>query len=290
MNREMFHDQPDAAAKTPGRSGSVCVVNAGSRCTRRVACVMAVLIVCLGFSQVRMVAVTNRTWTDATSGGLWSSNANWSGGMIADGTDAVADFSMLNITSDNTVHLDSTRTVGSLLFGDQTPSNNWTLDNNGSTTNILTLAVSNGTPTITVVDQTAMISAVLTGSSGLTKTGPGTLALNASVANTLSGTSTVAGGILDLKSSGALGSSSVQVQSGAEVLSHGSTYANAFTLAGTGVNGAGSFVSVDPSGDILNGPVAITGGGATISTPFTVPNGGTAITFNGGIDTGNGSI
>src|ERR1700737_4234133 len=57
------------------------------------------------------------TW-NSTTGGLWSTSANWTGSIIATGPDAVADFSTLDITSDETVHLDSVRTVGGLVFGD----------------------------------------------------------------------------------------------------------------------------------------------------------------------------
>src|SRR5207248_1491611 len=66
------------------------------------------------------LAATNGTWTNTTSGGLWSDGTNWSGSIIADGQDGIADFSTLNITADDTVHLDSARTIGSLLFADAT--------------------------------------------------------------------------------------------------------------------------------------------------------------------------
>ena len=45
------------------------------------------------------------TWTDVTTGGLWSNSANWASGNIANGTDAVADFSTLGLSASNTVHL-----------------------------------------------------------------------------------------------------------------------------------------------------------------------------------------
>src|SRR4051812_47757977 len=85
----------------------------------------------IGFGSSRAVAGTNGTWTNTYSGGLWSNSANWSGGAVADGADATADFSTLDIAADYTVHLDSSRTIGNLIFGDTSPSNNWTVDNNG---------------------------------------------------------------------------------------------------------------------------------------------------------------
>jgi len=70
----------------------------------------------------RAAQAVNGTWIDTSSGGLWSGTVNWSASTIANGTDALANFSTLNITADNTVHLDSARTIGSLLFGDTTPA------------------------------------------------------------------------------------------------------------------------------------------------------------------------
>jgi fibronectin-binding autotransporter adhesin len=117
----------------------------------------------------------NGTWTSSTSGGSWSNPANWSGGTIADGTGSIADFSTLNITADETVHLDSARTVGTLKFGDTVASNNWVLDNNGDPADVLTLATSSGTPTIQVTNQSATISAILAGNQGLQTSGSLTL-------------------------------------------------------------------------------------------------------------------
>ena len=36
------------------------------------------------------------TWTQLTSGGLWSDTANWSGGTIADGSGFNANFNTIN--------------------------------------------------------------------------------------------------------------------------------------------------------------------------------------------------
>ena len=127
------------------------------------------------------------TWTQLTSGGLWSDTANWSGGTIADGSGFNANFSTIDITANNTVHLDSARTIGSLTFGDTVTSSaaSWTVDNNGNAANTLT-----GIGTITVnalgTGATATISAVIAGSAPITKNGAGTLVLSG--ANTLNKT------------------------------------------------------------------------------------------------------
>ena len=138
---------------------------------------IAVLGSLLALASSNDALATNGTWTRTTSGGLWSAIADWSGGTVATGTDGIANFDTLNITADDTVHLDSARTIGGLLFGDTTPSNDWILDNDGNAAHILTLAVSSGSPSIQVNNDTATISAVLAGTQGLAKKGAGTLFL-----------------------------------------------------------------------------------------------------------------
>jgi len=46
------------------------------------------------------------TWTNLTSGELWSAGSNWSGATVADGAGFRANFNTLNIAVDNTVNLD----------------------------------------------------------------------------------------------------------------------------------------------------------------------------------------
>jgi autotransporter-associated beta strand protein len=135
-------------------------------------------------------------WTNLVAGnasGVWGVIANWSDG-IPNGPDAVADFSTLNPPADSTVTNEAPRTVGSLLFGDTTPGNNWAL-----TGSALTLVVSSGPPQINVSNQTATISAVLGGGQGFTKSGAGTLALNNT--NNYTGATIISGGVLQLPAS-----------------------------------------------------------------------------------------
>src|SRR5262249_34966203 len=129
---------------------------------------------------------------------------NWDT-LPPNGVDAIADFSLQDLTSDATVTLDGSFTVGTLLFGDTTPSNNWTI-NAGSPVGTITLAVSSGSPTINVVNDVAAINAVLAGSQGLTKIGNGTLTLAA--ANTFSGGVTLSAGQLNINTAAALGATS----------------------------------------------------------------------------------
>lgn len=149
-----------------------------------------------------LVLADNGSW-NVDANGLWSTGSNWLDGTIADGAGSIATFSN-NITASRTVSLDSARTIGSLVFGDSDSSSSagWTLNNNGSGSNVLTLL--GGTPSITVeglaAGQSATISAVLAGSSGLVKRGSGTLSLSA--ANTFTGGITIDQGVLRVTGAG----------------------------------------------------------------------------------------
>jgi autotransporter-associated beta strand protein len=122
-------------------------------------------------------------WTNNASGN-WGTSNNWSGGAVANGLSRVADFSAINITANQTVTLDSARTIGGLRFGDLAGSQTWIL----AGANTLTLDGGGGiTPAIAVNQNTATISTPMSGSYGFTKTGNGTLTLN--------GTENVGGGL-----------------------------------------------------------------------------------------------
>src|SRR5688572_9921801 len=70
------------------------------------------------------------SWATGVTGN-WSDTTRWTGGIVADGIDNTATFN-LDLTADATIHLDSARTIGNLVFGDTvtaTPGS-WILDNN----------------------------------------------------------------------------------------------------------------------------------------------------------------
>jgi autotransporter-associated beta strand protein len=120
------------------------------------------------------------TWI-ADADGVWSDSSKWAQGVIPDSATNTADFSQLNFMSaDRTVTLDSPRTVGALKFGNVTGTENWTVKSSGG--NTLTLG---GTPMITVNQNQATLAVGLSGVSGFTKAGAGTLVLSGS--NALSG-------------------------------------------------------------------------------------------------------
>jgi fibronectin-binding autotransporter adhesin len=216
---------------------------------------LLVMLLALAASTSSALAA-NGTWINTTTGGLWSITMNWSGSIVANGTDAIADFSTLNITADDTVHLDSARTIGQLKFGDTTPSNNWILDNNGSAANILTLAVSAGSPTISVNNDVATISAVLAGTQGVTEAGAGTLVLNGN--NTYTGGTTLGGGTLKVATIADSGNSNL-ANSGALTFSGG-------TLEVTG------------NGNVTARTVSVSSGSGTIQI-----DGGNSLTLNGSV-------
>lgn len=215
------------------------------------------------------------TWINA-GGGSWSSAANWANGVIAGDWPSTADFSTLNLTTNVTVTLNGARTISRLVFGDSTPSHDWTLAT--GTGGPLTLEFD---PEVEVTNRTATISAVVAGFSGLTKTGAGILQLSA--INTYSGDTTVYEGTLRLAAnsggSGTLRGGSLYIQPGAAVTA---TVANALGYSGTNwtrameING-GTFTT-SASGDQGWGLTVYMTGGSLLgsgSSPRISAGGGT---------------
>ncbi len=154
------------------------------------------------------------TWTRLTGGnasGSWDTASNWFDDQIADGIDAIADFSTLDITSFSaSISLGSTpRTVGTLKFGDAgTTSSDWRLG--PALNDRLRLDVSSGPAEIIVLNRTVTVDARLSGDDGVrinNGDGPGgRLVLNS--LNTFAGGLNVAGGIVQLNSPLAAGANS----------------------------------------------------------------------------------
>ncbi|MDR3378538.1 MAG: Ig-like domain repeat protein, partial [Verrucomicrobiae bacterium] len=138
------------------------------------------------------------TWTNL-AGGSWAAATNWSGGVIATNSGSKADFSTLTLTSPLTVTLDGARTIGGLTFGDAGNAFGSTLSTGSG--GPLTLTPASGLPLITVNNQTSTISAVLTGSAGLSKAGPGALVLSG--ANTFTGPLAITNGVVTFTGNGA---------------------------------------------------------------------------------------
>jgi autotransporter-associated beta strand protein len=158
----------------------------------------------------------NPTWSFLGSGN-WSDAAKWYGGVIANGSGVIADFSTLTLTSSNSVNLDGPRTVGGLKFGDVGNQRTWALAGSA-----LTLAGPTQ-PIIHVVNQTLTSNVALLGTQGFVKTGAGTFQINGD--QSISGPVVVQGGQLILSggnsSGGAIGGASSISVTNTTVLSTG---------------------------------------------------------------------
>jgi autotransporter-associated beta strand protein len=171
-----------------------------------------------GFNAGQIYNISNTAsgaWINPASGGLWSNGTNWLGGVVANGAGSTADFSQLNLTTNNTVRLDSPRTIGNIIFADAntTSAASWTLDGNGDPSNGIALSVASGNPTVTVnalgTGATATIGTPVVSASGLTKAGLGTLVLNG--ANIYNGPTNVTGGTLRLGPGGSISTSTIDL-------------------------------------------------------------------------------
>ncbi|HEX8295091.1 MAG TPA: autotransporter-associated beta strand repeat-containing protein, partial [Chthoniobacteraceae bacterium] len=195
------------------------------------------IAVCL-LALARPAGAADGTWTRIATGGLWSDTLNWTGGIVADGIDAHANFGTLNITTDNLVQFDAPRTLGSLTFADVTTATagSWILSPNSLPgTNVLTLEVSAGSPTITVnglgAGKVAEIATNIAGVSGFTKAGAGQLVLSG--ANAYSGPTNVSVGTLRFAKQVSFYNSIPANQTASNlVVSSGATAA--FNVGGTG--------------------------------------------------------
>jgi hypothetical protein len=229
-------------------------------------------------------------WTNL-AGGSWTNTNSWSNNVVPDILSATADFSELTLSQAPLVTLDGSPTVGNLIFGDMGNTYPWEIDPGSGGT--LMLSATN-TPTITVLNQSATITAPLATTGGLVIGGNGTLALSAQ--DVLGGGVTVNGGTLVFQPGGvfdAHGASSLTINNGATAE----------------WNGTANFDG------IINGPLPITvnaGGILEVTARSTMGydypanyanitlNGGTlalladqyinTITLNGGTVTGPGGV
>ena len=240
----------------------------------------------------------NGVWIQPATGGRWSDPRNWLNAVVADGTTNSADFSTLDLTADNTVHLDAAHTINSVIFGDTnaTTAANWIVDNNGFAGNTLTLAGT--TPTITVnalgTGAATTISASLAGTAGFAKAGAGTLVLSS--ANALTGPLNLNVGVLQLPVGGALslGNNAVNLQLNTQLNVAGGSFSTAglvtvVTSSFVVNSGTATLGSFRTNSD-FSGTLRVNGGTLNVGSVTINRNSGAAADFTSGfIVAGTGS-
>jgi autotransporter-associated beta strand protein len=197
-------------------------------------------------------------WISTDEGDVWSDNTNWDGNLIASGSGATADFGLRDLTANTSLQLDSSRTLGRLVFGDtdySTPAG-WTIDDGGNAARAISLAGSS-TPVIQVDALTTLagdttdvplaadfpqhLAIKLTGSAGFTKTGVGTIELNR--ANSVTGALTISKGIVQIGPGGTLAPSSVTIATSQQLRVAGGNFTTAGNVSWTSGTGTGVIVS-----------------------------------------------
>jgi len=193
-------------------------------------------------------AQTNGTYTSQT--GAWNQTSSWQGGTIATGVDATAFFTNDVTTGERTTSLGANRTIGHIVFTDADLS---TPFNRIIANNILTLAVSSGSPSIDVTQsgRQLRITSQVSGNQGLTKTGAGILRLD-SGSNNFTGEIVVNGGQLRYSN----GTSRLGANPGSFVADH-------ITLSG-----GASLISTDAVTTLGNRGITLGAGGGVIGTSF----------------------
>ncbi len=250
------------------------------------------------------VAHGQTTWVGA-SGGEWNSAPNWNPATVPNATGAAVVFTgsaQVNLTSFNA-------TTGTLTYGGTGGS--LVMGNNATTNDVLTFAVSSGSPTVSATNSNATIFmyANVEGTQGITKSGAGkfTFRFN-SAAQTYSGPISITGGIYGIDGDQSLGNvdNDVTIAHGARLTVEPGSNTGTVTLpatrtitftSGTGqlgvspaavtaivsgsVLGAGGFTKTDAGNLTFNGPVSYQGATRVL---------GGLVDFNSGAYSGTGSI
>ena len=240
-------------------------------------------------------AAASGIWT-ASGGGNWGTAANWSGGTIGYGTGNTANFASVLLTNAPAVTLDSSRTISTLIFGDAA-GYNWTVTGPGT----LTLGAS---PNINVVNQTAIISAPVAGTAGLTKSGQGALTLGGATETFTNGLTVNAGTVtVDFSVAGSPATNlippanALTLGGGTLGMNGTNSAAAGQTFAGTAINTGGNVINLTANGaaslSASFGALAESPGGtvefigpATTNATAGVPAAGTNYTTTAGSGTG----
>lgn len=152
-------------------SSRASVAPSTSKTMSRLAAVLTSAIAALSVASVAHAA--SGTWSATTgSPASWGTAGNWTGSVIADGASSAANFTS-NITGGYTVNLDVSRTIGSVVIGDSSPSNAFTIATGGNT-----LTFDNGSSNAALTQNGNGASDVVSGN--LAIAGNGTLVISGS--------------------------------------------------------------------------------------------------------------
>lgn len=147
---------------------------------------LSLLPLLLALSSGVQMHAQDGTWS-SNGNGNWSDTTKWNGGIVADGADSTANFT-LEFTGNRTITVDTARTIGGIVYSDTTPDRDLTISGG----NTLTLDVTTGSPIINVTGRQVTINSVIGGSDGFTKAGDGKLVLTAT--QTYTGNTIISGG------------------------------------------------------------------------------------------------
>lgn len=207
------------------------------------------------------------TWTGGGADAKWSTAANWSGGVAPTAGDSLVFAGTTRTSSTNDLAAGTSFASIEFQKGNFTLAGNSialsggvTVDSTATTTDTISLNVALGGSATTVdVEGTALsVSGTVSGSSGLSKAGAGTLTLSGS--NSYSGSTTIAAGALNIRNSGALGSgTAVSVVNNARLEMQGGITVSGKTLAldGNGGNMLGALESVGGTTNTWDGAIAL---------------------------------
>ncbi len=246
-------------------------------------------------------AQTTYTWTQATGGARnWDDGVNWSNGVAPSTVSGdTVDFSTVNIAANTTLTLQADRTAEIWKFGDTSNGQDWIV----ATGNKIILAGT--TPTINVVNRTATLNNVLDGTSVLTKSGAGTLALTGS--NTYTGGTVLNTGGLIFTSDSNLGATTGALTLNTNLTTSGAI--NLYAARAIVINNGAIWEHNNANVNLnINGPVSGTGGfnakrtnagsvqinlnstGNTFTGPISMTGNDTMFQFNSLVDSNVGNI
>lgn len=196
-----------------------------------------------------MIPLLDHMW-NIDADGFWHIPSNWTGGIVPNGIGDFANMAGI-ITAPRTITNNSAITLGSLLFSN---SNKYTISGSGS----ITLNDSGTAGKINCTVGTHEIAQEIKGTHGLEKSGSGTLLLSYPN-NSYSGTTTIKGGVLEIKYAQSLGptgdSNPVIVESGGQ-LAFGINsvidyHGKPLVINGQGPNGTGALAfSANQNADV----------------------------------------